>query len=431
MNNKKRIKVLVVGGGAREDCLAWYIAKSKKVSQVFVVPGNGGTAFFAKNLPISPTNIPAIVKAATENEVGLVVIGPEMPLALGLVDALQEAGILAFGPTKAATRIESSKAFARWLMEKYGIPCANGKVFSDYDKAKEYLLNQQPPIVIKADGLAAGKGVTVAKTMEEALVALDNAMVKRVFDDAGDVVIIEECLYGREVSLIAFTDGKTVVPMAPACDYKRVFDNDEGPNTGGMGSYSPSEFLTPSLIKKITNTILYPTIRAMAAEGRPYKGVLYAGLMVMPDGQVKVLEFNARFGDPETQVQLPRLRTDLVDIMLALINGALRQKKIEWSADVCVGVVMASGGYPGSYKTGHPIAGLRGAGIVFHAGTKKLENGQLVTDGGRVLTVVATGKNFREARHEVYKRVCLINFQDCYFRTDIGRKPEEAEDAES
>ena len=326
-----------------------------------------------------------------------------------------------FGATKAATRIESSKVFAKELMQKYNIPCARSASFSSYSQAKEYLLKQQPPIVIKADGLAAGKGVTVADTIPQALDTLASIMESRIFGAAGDKVIIEECLSGREMSAFAFTDAHTVVPMVPACDYKPIFDGDQGPNTGGMGSYSPPHFYSPTLAKTVTETIMEPAVRAMHEEGRPYKGVLYGGLMVTDDGP-KALEFNARFGDPEAQVTLPRLKTDLVDIMLAVINSKLDQVNIEWSDDACVGVVLASAGYPGSYQMGFPITGLDELDkdiLVFHAGTK-LEAGQILTSGGRVLTVVAMGKTLAEAREKVYANIPRIHFAGCHYRKDIA-----------
>jgi len=326
-----------------------------------------------------------------------------------------------FGATKGATEIESSKVFAKELMQKYNIPCARSTSFSEYSQAKEYLLKQSPPIVVKADGLAAGKGVTVAETIPQALEVLASIMESRIFGAAGDKVVIEEYLSGREMSAFAFTDAQAVIPMVPACDYKPVFDGDQGPNTGGMGSYSPPYFYNSTLAKTVTEDVMEPTVKAMRQEGRPYKGVLYGGLMVTDDGP-KVLEYNARFGDPEAQVTLPRLKTDLVDIMLAVVNNNLDQIDVEWSEDACVGVVMASAGYPGSYKTGFPITGLNDLDkdiLVFHAGTK-LESGQVLTNGGRVLTVVATGKTIAEARQKVYANIPRIHFEGCHYRKDIA-----------
>jgi phosphoribosylamine--glycine ligase len=306
-------------------------------------------------------------------------------------------------------------------MQKYKIPCARSASFSDFSEAKKYIQQQRPPIVIKADGLAAGKGVIIAETIPKAIEALSSFMESKILGAAGSRVVIEEFLNGKEMSAFVFTDGKAVVSVVPACDYKRVFDGDKGPNTGGMGSYSPPYFLTPALEKQVMETIMVPTVKALAAEGRPYKGILYGGLMITPSGP-KALEFNARFGDPEAQVILPRLKTDLVDIILAILENKLAQMKIEWSEEACVGVVMASGGYPGSYKTGFPISGLNDVDkdiMVFHAGTK-LSDGQVVTNGGRVLTVVATGKTIAEARKKVYDNISRIMFEGAHYRKDIA-----------
>lgn len=411
-----------MGSGAREHTLVWKLAESPKAKEIYAAPGNAGTAKIARNLDIKAEDIEGLLKAAKENSIDLTVIGPEAPLASGIVDRFSAVGMAIFGASKMAAEIESSKVFAKTLMQKYGIPCARSASFSDYDKAKAYLQSQTAPIVIKADGLAAGKGVIVAATMAEAEAALHSLMKSRIVGAAGDRVIIEECLAGREMSAFAFTDGHTVVPLVPACDYKRVYDGDQGPNTGGMGSYSPPYFLNPSLEKTILKTIMKPTVSAMRAEGRLYKGVLYGGLMVN-NNKPKVLEFNARFGDPETQVILPRLKTDLVEIMLAVLENRLDKMKIAWSEEACVGVVMASAGYPGSYQTGFPISGLDEVDkdiMVFHAGTKMGPSGQALTNGGRVLTVVATGKNLAQAREKVYKNITRIHFEGCHYRKDIA-----------
>jgi phosphoribosylamine--glycine ligase len=330
-------------------------------------------------------------------------------------------GLPIFGPTAAAAQIEASKVFSHRLMEKYGLPCPQGEVFSDYSQARRYVEGHPLPVVVKADGLAAGKGVTVAQTRDEAISALHQAMVEKAFGAAGEKVIIEQCLSGREVSLLAFTDGATVVPMVPACDYKRISDGDQGPNTGGMGGYSPPNFFTPELARQATETILEPSVRALASEGHPYKGVLYAGLMLTDDGP-RVMEFNCRFGDPETQVTLPRLKSDLVELLLACIHGGLERVKVEWSPQACVGVVMASSGYPGEYRTGYHISGLDRVGpgaLVFHAGTR-LDSGQVVTDGGRVLAVTALGEDMEAARETVYENLSRLHFEGCYFRRDIA-----------
>jgi len=437
------MKILIIGAGGREHTLAWKIAQSPRVEKVFVAPGNAGTALIAENLTIKPTDIEALGKVAKDKGVDLAVVGHEVPLTLGIVDYFDSLDIPIFGPTKAATQIESSKVFARNLMEKYGIPCAKGAIFSSYPEARKYLEDLQPPVVIKADGLAAGKGVIIANSMPEANKALSDIMEAKTFGSAGDKVIIDECLRGREVSLIAFTDGKTVSPMLPACDYKKIWDTDQGLNTGGMGSYCPPGFFSTELVEKVTNTILLPTVKAMAKEGMPYKGVLYAGLMFI-DGEPVVLEFNARFGDPETQVILPLLKTDLVDILLAVIQGNLGQLTTEWSPEACVGVVMASAGYPGSYKTGLPIQGLdkfvaksdkkknlrKGYNqfsakaekdmLIFHAGIRLGDNGIIYTNGGRVLTAVGRGKDIAEAREKVYRNLPDIYFEGCYYRKDIA-----------
>ncbi|MCX6007272.1 MAG: phosphoribosylamine--glycine ligase [Chloroflexi bacterium] len=418
------MKLLVLGNGAREHALVWKIKQSVRIKEIYAVPGNAGTASIARNINLSSSDVDAIVKKAKELAIDLVVVGPEAPLAAGIVDQLQAAGIPVFGPTKAAAQLESSKVFSRELMQKHGIPCAAGRYFTDYSEAKSFLKSHKLPVVVKADGLAAGKGVTVTNSMEDALKALDSIMETRVFGTAGDRVIIEECLVGKEVSLLAFTDGETAIPMVPACDYKRVFDRDEGPNTGGMGSYSPPGFFGADMSQHILTTVIQPTIDAMRKNGTPYKGVLYTGLIMTAKGPM-VLEYNARFGDPETQAILPRLKTDIVDIMLAVVNGSLNKMNIQWNNDACVGVVMASGGYPGKYKTGFPITvsnKLDKDVTVFYAGAKKMDDGQILTDGGRVLTVTATGKTMKEARDKVYRNIVHVNFEGCHYRKDIASR---------
>lgn len=415
------MNVLVVGGGAREHVLVWKILQSSKVDKVYVAPGNAGTAQIAHNLDVSPTDFDTLAKESRSRLIDLIVVGPEAPLAAGIVDYFQQIDIPVFGSTQSATLIESSKVFAKNLMLKYDIPCAKSETFNGIEEAQYYVKSQQPPLVIKADGLAAGKGVIIANTVQEALDALVTIMVKREFGESGNQVLIEEYLSGREVSLLCFTDGKTAVPMVPACDYKRVYDNDLGLNTGGMGAYSPPNFFNDKLVTEVTDTIIKPVINAMGAEGKIYKGVLYTGLM-MTDNGPKVLEFNARFGDPETQVILPRLKTDLVDIILSVINGTLHEQDIEWSNDACVGVVMASGGYPGTYKTGYPIKGLDKLDsdiMVFHAGTK-FEQGEICTSGGRVLTVTSMGETLFDAMTKVYLNLPRIRFDNEHYRKDIA-----------
>lgn len=423
------MKVLIVGSGAREHAIAWKLRQSPRVTELVMAPGNAGTASIARNLALLATDIDGIIRAAQAERVGLVVVGPEAPLASGLVDRLQAAGIAAFGPTQAAAQLEASKVFAKELMLRHGIPCAQSRSFSSLDNALDYVNNHPLPLVIKADGLAAGKGVSICHSHQEARSALTLAMKEKVFGQAGERVIVEEYLEGREVSLLAFTDGQTVVPMVPACDYKRIFDDDEGPNTGGMGGYSPPSFFGTQLAAQVTETILKPTVRALAQEGIPYLGVLYAGLILTEQGP-KVLEFNCRFGDPETQVILPRLRSDLLDILLAVVEGRLDQTTVDWDDGACVGVVLASGGYPGSYQTGFPITGwdcLDDDVLVFHAGTRSLPTGEVISDGGRVLTIVARGGDLAEARARTYLNVPCLRFQGVHFRTDIAQREISAE----
>ena len=374
-------------------------------------------------MAIKADDIDALAALACEKKLDLTIVGPEAPLAAGIVDRFQALGLPVFGPTQAAARLESSKVFAKTLMERYSIPCAHGSSFSSFDSALKYLSTQPLPVVVKADGLAAGKGVTVAATIAEAEKALYEIMQSRLYGAAGDSVLIEECLVGREVSFLAVSDGHTVLPLAAACDYKRAYNGNTGPNTGGMGGYSPPRFLYPALSTQIIDTIIKPTIAALAAEGTPYRGVLYAGLMITADGP-KVLEFNARLGDPETQVILPLLETDLVEIAAGVIEGRLEAGTVRLSGKASVGVVMASCGYPGPYKTGFPIYGLDtldGGTLVFHAGTRCDSQGQIVTTGGRVLSVVATGNSLADARRRAYGRLENINFEGGYYRRDIAR----------
>jgi phosphoribosylamine---glycine ligase len=399
----------------------WKLAQSPKVSEIYAAPGNAGTVKITRNLDIKDVDIDGLLKAAKDLHIDLTVVGPEGPLAAGVVDRFQAAGLPIFGPTQKAAEIESSKVFARDLMRRHGIPGAAGASFSDFDKAVEYVRRQKPPIVVKADGLAAGKGVVIAGSVAEAEEALSNMMKSRFFGASGERVVIEECLTGREMSFFVFTDGVAVLPTVPACDYKRIFDGDRGPNTGGMGSYSPPPFFNPVLGDIILKTIMQPAVLALADEGRPYKGVLYGGLMI--DRTPRVIEFNARLGDPETQVVLPRLKTDLVEIMLAVVENRLDKVSIEFSDEACVGVVMASGGYPGSYKTGFPISGLDDVDkdiMVFHAGTRVGPEGQVLTGGGRVLTVAALGKDLAGARRKVYDNIARISFEGAFYRKDIA-----------
>jgi len=417
------MNILLVGGGAREHTIAWKLRQSPRVDELLVAPGNAGTAQIARNLPdVKANDIESIVRAAHEHKVHLVVVGPEEPLTLGLVDRLTAEGIAAFGPSKAAAELEGSKAFCKELCQRYGIPHARGASFTSRDDARAYLAEFDRVPVVKASGLAAGKGAIVCETQEEALQAIDRMLVEGVFGEAGRTVVIEERLSGREISVFAFTDGRTVVPMVPACDYKRAFDGDEGPNTGGMGSFSQPAWYDAALAETVRTAILEPAVRGMEAEGRPYRGVLYGGLMVTNDGP-KALEFNCRFGDPEAQVTLPRLKSDLALILWAVATDQLHLADVQWSNEACVGVVMASGGYPDKYDTGFPIVGLSSVeedALVFHAGARLDEEGGVVTSGGRVLTVAALGASLSEARGKAYRNVQHIHFSRCHYRRDIA-----------
>jgi phosphoribosylamine--glycine ligase / phosphoribosylformylglycinamidine cyclo-ligase len=420
------MRVMVVGSGGREHTLTWKLSHSPRVRELFVAPGNGGTAAMAQNVPIAAADIPALVSFARQENIDLTVVGPEDPLAAGLVDALSEAGLRAFGSTGAAAQLEGSKAFAKRFMVEEGIPTGMGAVFEDHQAALAYLRGQEMPIVIKASGLAAGKGVAVCSTLEEAKAALCRAMVERAFGDAGDRVLIEECLVGEEASLLAFSDGETVIPMLPARDYKRVGDGDEGPNTGGMGCYAPSPYLPPAMIEEAMARILQPTVDGMRRRGTPYVGVLYAGLMLTDQGP-RVLEFNCRFGDPETQVLLPLLENDLIEIFLACIEGRLDKIEVRWKPEHTVCVVLASGGYPGSYEKGKVITGVDKVNrmsdvVVFQAGTKR-EGDRLLTAGGRVLAVTATGPSLLKAREKAYAAVEHIHFDGAQHRRDIAAAP--------
>jgi phosphoribosylamine--glycine ligase len=416
------MRVLVVGSGAREHAITWKLHQSPKVRELLVAPGNAGTSTIAHNLPVSAENVDDLVGIARERKVDLVFVGPEGPLAAGLVDRLQDAGIPSYGPSKAAARIEASKAFSKSLMQQYGIPHAKGESFADIEAARAYLAGMSVPVVVKADGLAAGKGVIIARTRDEAMAALRDCMERKAFGTAGDTVVIEEYLAGPEVSAFAFTDGEYVSPLAAACDYKRALDGDEGLNTGGMGSYSPPTFWTSELAQRIRREVMEPTVKALARAGSPFRGVLYGGIMLTKDGP-KVLEFNCRLGDPETQVILPLLKSDLVDIVMATLDGRFSRMPIAWDNSACVGVVMASGGYPGKYSVGFPITGLESVSddvVVFHAGTKKDMEGRTITNGGRVVTVTAKGTTLQEAREAAYAGVSRINFKDAHCRKDIA-----------
>ena len=419
------MKVLVIGGGGREHSLVWKIAKSPEVSKIFCAPGNPGISEIAECIDITADQTNLLCEFAAKEDIGLTVVGPEAPLVDGIVDVFSKHNLKVFGPDQKAAILEDSKVFSKLLLRKHGIPTADFKCFDDHSQARHYVLSRGAPIVVKADGLSKGKGVFVCKTNDEALQAIDSIMKDRVFGNAGDQVVIEECLIGEEVSLLAFTDGRTIVPMESSQDHKTVYDGDEGPNTGGMGAYSPVPIMTSELYREVEKNILVPTVHAMNKEGRPYKGVIYIGLMITFAGPM-VLEFNVRFGDPEAQVILTRMKSDIVPIMLATISGGLDNVDLEWFPQASVCVVMAAGGYPGQYDNGKEIKGLDSLknqeGIsVFHAGTKS-ENVKIVTNGGRVLNVAACGEDIKEAQKKVYEAVSKISFDGAHYRRDIADK---------
>lgn len=416
------MKVLVIGGGGREHAICHALKKSPKVDHIWCAPGNGGIAQDAECVNLKATDVDGVVAFAKQNQPDLVMVAPDDPLALGMVDALEQSGIRAFGPRKNAAVIEGSKSFAKDLMQKYHIPTAGYAVFENSVDAIAYIRKQSAPIVVKADGLALGKGVTVAMTEEDAIAAVRDAIDGGAFGGAGARVVIEEFLTGPEVSVLAFVDGKTIKTMPSAQDHKRVYDHDEGPNTGGMGAFSPSRFYTDAIADVCMDTIFKPTVEAMKQEGKPFKGVLYFGLMLTPKGP-KVIEYNARFGDPETQAVLSRLETDLFDIFNAVIDDELDQIDIKWADNAACCVCMASGGYPKAYEKGKVIFGLQDVteSFVFHAGTA-LQNGKIVTAGGRVLGVTATAKTLDDAIQKAYADVKKISFDGAHYRTDIGVK---------
>jgi phosphoribosylamine---glycine ligase len=419
------MNVLVIGGGGREHAICWKLRQSPRVDKLYCAPGNGGIASVATCVDVGARDIEGIIRFVKANGIDLTFVAPDDPLADGMVDALEAAGCAAFGPVKAAAQIEASKAFGKYIMEKYGIPTAKSVSFTDAEQAKAYIAKEGAPIVVKADGLALGKGVFVCMTVAEAQSAVESILVQGAFGEAGNSIIVEEYMQGPEVSLLCFTDGKSVSVMPPAQDHKRVFDGDKGPNTGGMGAFAPTPKFSAEQTDWAIQHVLLPAIRGLANEGCPFKGVLYAGLMLTPDG-IRVLEFNARFGDPETQVILPLLKTDLLDIMEAIRNERLAELDIQWSRGAAAVVVLASGGYPGVYPKGYPITGLDKAGAladitVFHSGTK-LAGGDVVTNGGRVLGVTAVSDRLAAAINLAYEGVDAIHFRDCQFRRDIGRK---------
>lgn len=420
------MKILVVGGGGREHTLVWKIRQSLEVSELYCAPGNAGIAACAECVPIGPEESDRLKEFALEKGVGLTVVGPEAPLAAGIADEFESAGLRVFGPRKSAARLEGSKSFAKEIMRARNVPTGHFKVFTEPDEALDYVRLTEPPIVVKADGLAAGKGVTVARDRQTAEAAVNRCLVEKAFGDAGSQIVVEQYLDGEEASILAFTDGKTVVPMASSQDHKPIFDNDEGPNTGGMGAYSPTPLVSAQVEADTYERVLEPVVEALAEGGIPYRGVLYAGLVFTKDGPM-VLEFNARFGDPETQVILPRLKSDIVPILMACTEeGELEKQQLEWLPDACVTVVMASGGYPGSYTKGLVIEGLDeaesdGGVTVFHAGTAE-KDGKIVTAGGRVLGVTALGPDIPSAIDKAYAAVDRIWFDGAHYRRDIGAK---------
>jgi phosphoribosylamine--glycine ligase len=419
------VKVLVVGGGGREHAIIWKLKQSKRVDKLYCAPGNGGIAQDACCVDIQAKDIDAMVAYAKKEGIDFCVVAPDDPLAMGMVDAMEASGILCFGPSQKAAMIESSKVFAKDLMKQYGIPTAGYGAFTDAAEAKKYAREIGYPVVVKADGLALGKGVIICEDEQQADRAIEDVMVHKLFGEAGQLAVIEEFMTGPEVSVLCFTDGVTIRPMISAQDHKRAFDDDMGPNTGGMGAFAPSMAYTPELAAQVETQIMRPTVDAMMAEGRKFKGVLYFGLMLTKEGP-KVLEYNARFGDPETQAVLPMLKNDLMEIFLAVAQERLHEISLQWAAGSAVCIVMASGGYPMAYKTGYPIHGIEQAVErehvwVFHAGTKVKED-EIVTTGGRVLGVTACGESHDDAIRRAYAGVDRIQFKDMYFRKDIGIK---------
>ena len=415
------MRVLVIGSGAREHALAWKFNESPKVDRVFVAPGNAGTHGVATNVGVDADDISKLAMFAKRYSIDLTVVGPESPLANGIVDRFQMAGLTVFGPTRDGARIEASKSFARLLMRKYDIPSPEFKIFNNYAEGYEFLTNHQGQVVVKADGLAGGKGSLICRDQEAAINALYDCMEDRIFGAAGATVVVEELLEGQEISVFAFTDGQEVSSLIAACDYKRLLDGDRGLNTGGMGSYAPADVWDRELERQVRKEVMEPAVRGMANEGFPYRGVLYAGIMLTPNG-LRVLEFNCRLGDPETQVILPQMKSDLTQVMLATMDGSLKKTKVDWGKQASVGVVVASRGYPGEYRRGLEVSGLDMVDkdiLVFHAGTK-IESSQVVSTGGRVLTVVGSGPTVTEAHERVYENVERVTFQGCHFRRDIG-----------
>jgi phosphoribosylamine---glycine ligase len=419
------MKILVIGGGGREHALAWKLAQSPRVHKVFVAPGNAGTAAEEALTNVAITDLAELAAFAKKEHIALTVVGPEAPLAAGVVDLFRSEGLPIFGPTRACAQLESSKDFSKAFMVRHGIPTAKYQTFSDAAAAHDYVNREGAPIVIKADGLAAGKGVIVAMTLDEAHAAVDHMLVDNTMGDAGARVVIEECLQGEEASFIVMADGLHALPMATSQDHKRLLDNDAGPNTGGMGAYSPAPVVTPEVHARVMREIIRPTLAGMAADGMPYTGFLYAGLMISPDGSIRTLEFNCRFGDPETQPIMMRLKSDLVDLVEAAIDGKLENASAEWDRRVALGVVMAAADYPDNPRKGDVISGLNvkaDDAHIFHAGTALNDENKVVTAGGRVLCVTALGDSVREAQSRAYEVITRVSFAGAQYRRDIGHR---------
>lgn len=426
------MKLLIIGSGGREHALAWNAAQSEKIDKVFVAPGNAGTAMEKKleNLDINATDIDALLNFAKKEDIGLTIVGPEAPLVIGVTDAFNQAGLRCFGPTRGASQLEGSKAFAKDFLAKYNIPTADYKTFTESGPARDYILDQDMPIVIKADGLAAGKGVIIAQSHDQAIATVEDMLIGNTFGEAGHRVVVEECLQGEEASFIVMVDGEHILPLATSQDHKARDNGDQGPNTGGMGAYSPAPVVTPEIYNRIMTEVIEPTVRGMADEGHPYTGFLYAGIMIQADGTPKVLEYNCRFGDPETQPILLRLKSDLVEMCLAALEKRLDKIDVEWDERASLGVVLAAGGYPEKYNKGDIISGLPDNEFddlkVFHAGTA-LKDGNVVTNGGRVLCATALGATVSEAKQRAYELAGRISWDKVYYRTDIGYRAVERE----
>ncbi len=420
------MKVLIIGSGGREHALAWKIAQSPLLTKLYCAPGNAGISKTAECVSIPSEDIAALLSFAQKEKIDLTVVGPEAPLVAGIVDEFEKNGLKIFGPNKAAALLEGSKAYSKDQMSKFGIPTADYEVFSHINEAKHYVIEAEMPLVIKADGLAAGKGVVICQTSQEAVSTLSKMMEEKAFGDAGHRVVVEKVVEGQELSVLAFSDGKKIIPLASSQDHKRAYDNDRGPNTGGMGAYSPCPIVADDKMRDIVDLTIRPMIEGLANEGIVYKGVIYAGLMMTKEGPM-VLEYNCRFGDPETEVILPRMKSDLLSVLMQIAGGHLEMDHLEWHDKACITVVMASGGYPGFYHKDFPIHGLDSASrsedvVVFHAGTANNPKGEVVTAGGRVLAVTALGENLRAAYDKAYAATSQIHFEGGFFRRDIGRR---------